>query len=87
MLAAHGAVRAQVAVAMAAGDASEFGADLAVSVTGVAGPDGGAGASRSGSRTSHSRSRRASTVRRFALAGDRAATSGERGGRAGAVLG
>ena len=38
---AHGAVSAQVAKAMAAGAQARFGAALAASVTGVAGPDGG----------------------------------------------
>ena len=40
-LARHGAVSAQVAVAMAVGARSRLHADLGVGVTGVAGPDGG----------------------------------------------
>jgi PncC family amidohydrolase len=37
----HGAVSAQVAVAMAEGARSRFGATVGVAVTGIAGPDGG----------------------------------------------
>lgn len=41
VLAAHGAVSAQTAIAMAVGGRSRTGADLGASVTGIAGPDGG----------------------------------------------
>lgn len=41
VLAAHGAVSAQTAMAMATGGRARTGADLAAAVTGIAGPDGG----------------------------------------------
>jgi PncC family amidohydrolase len=41
LIATHGAVSPEVAAAMADGALARFGADTAVGVTGVAGPDGG----------------------------------------------
>jgi PncC family amidohydrolase len=41
LIASHGAVSPEVAAAMATGAAHRFSAELGVSVTGIAGPDGG----------------------------------------------
>lgn len=71
-LEAHGAVSAQVARAMAAGAQARFGATLAASVTGVAGPDGGSEEKPVGLTYVALASAGAVEVRRIQLAGDRA---------------
>jgi PncC family amidohydrolase len=71
-LAAHGAVSAQVAVAMATGARARFASALAVSITGVAGPDGGSEAKPVGLTYIGLAADAGTEVRRFAFTGDRA---------------
>lgn len=71
VLAAHGAVSAQVAMAMATGGRHRTGADLAVSVTGIAGPDGGTASKPVGLTYVTVADPLDVTVRRFVWSGDR----------------
>jgi nicotinamide-nucleotide amidase len=73
VLAAHGAVSAQVALAMAFGARERLGATLAVSATGIAGPDGGSEAKPVGLTYVGLAWAGGSDVRKFVFAGDRAA--------------
>jgi len=73
MLAAHGAVSAQVARSMAIGARSRLGASLAVSVTGVAGPDGGSAEKPVGLTYVGVADAQGADVRRFNWSGDRVA--------------
>jgi PncC family amidohydrolase len=73
VLAAHGAVSAQVAVEMASGARERLGGTFAVSVTGIAGPDGGSDAKPVGLTYIGLAGPDGVEVRRFAWTGDRAA--------------
>lgn len=73
MLAAHGAVSAQVAIAMASGACERLHASLAVAITGIAGPDGGTEAKPVGLTYIGLAAGDAEVaVRRFTFDGDRA---------------
>jgi len=76
VLAAHGAVSAQVGRAMAEGARARFGADLAAAVTGVAGPDGGSEAKPVGLTYVAVAGSGGVDVRRFLWTGDRDANKG-----------
>ena len=71
LLAAHGAVSAEVAAAMAAGVRSRLGADVGISVTGVAGPGGGTEEKPVGLVYFHVSSPDGESGRQFSLPGDR----------------
>ena len=71
VLAAHGAVSAQVALAMAEGVRARLGTDLGVGVTGVAGPDGGSEAKPVGLVYVAVAGLGPAVVRRFLWPGDR----------------
>jgi len=73
MLEAHGAVSAQVARAMATGCRARLGASLVVSITGIAGPDGGTEAKPVGLAYIGLAGAVEDDVRRFVFSGDRAA--------------
>jgi len=73
MLDAHGAVSAQVALAMATGGRARLDASLAVSVTGIAGPEGGSEAKPVGLVYVGVADAAGVDVRRFQFEGDRAA--------------
>jgi nicotinamide-nucleotide amidase len=71
VLAAHGAVSAQVARAMAVGARERLGADIGAGVTGIAGPDGGSDAKPVGLTYIAVADELGVDVRRFAWSGDR----------------
>jgi nicotinamide-nucleotide amidase len=72
VLAAHGAVSAETAAAMAHGARERLGADVAVSVTGIAGPGGGTPEKPVGLVLLHAVGPMGERSRRFDFPGDRA---------------
>ena len=71
LLERHGAVSPEVAAAMAAGARKRLGADVAVSVTGIAGPDGGSAEKPVGLVYLHAESPAGSRSADFVFPGDR----------------
>ena len=71
LIAAHGAVSAQVARSMAEGGRARFAASLAVAVTGIAGPGGGTDAKPVGLTYVAATDEGGVEVRRFHWTGDR----------------
>jgi nicotinamide-nucleotide amidase len=72
LLAAYGAVSAEVAAAMARGARERLGADVAVAVTGIAGPDGGTPEKPVGLVYLHAEGPEGGLGREFSFPGDRA---------------
>jgi nicotinamide-nucleotide amidase len=71
LLERHGAVSAEIAGAMAAGARERLGADVAVAVTGIAGPDGGSDEKPVGLVYLHAESPLGSRTAEFVFPGDR----------------
>jgi nicotinamide-nucleotide amidase len=72
LLAEHGAVSPEVAAAMARGARARLGVDVAVSVTGIAGPDGGTEEKPVGLVYLHAEGPNGGVGREFSFPGDRA---------------
>ena len=72
----HGAVSAETAAAMAAGARTRLGADVAVAVTGIAGPGGGSAEKPVGLVYLHAEGPEGGRARELNLPGDRAAVRG-----------